>query len=196
MKGMKDFSFPRFLGILLFAGFLFCACSFKNVENNEPLPENFNEWSDSTKISFVMKRVSPDSTARFLCLAALGRLPEAKIVSFKDAVGHVYMAYEDSAKIVFYNEINDFPTKLPLEDKLRLYVMAGDGKPGRLGYRLGKEYAAGLHSGNITETEVLEEINVIENLLGDNKTDREKFKAGLKTSLSQGGLEYTILIDK
>ena len=138
---------------------LITACGRNSNDSNE-LPPDFLNLSDAERVAYVMERAKPDSVARFICLAALGDLPGARIDSFPQATLYAYEHYSDSdsALSVFAEEIDRFPSTLPLDKKMKILVLAGQVDPQGIGYDLGLHYADRIRTSNMSPAEVKAEL--------------------------------------
>ena len=63
-------------------------CKKKGGDGTNGFPANFMTMRDSERLEYMMRRVDPDSVARFLCYSYLGRVPGSKIDTL--AVAHLY----------------------------------------------------------------------------------------------------------
>lgn len=186
--------FTRQLGIFLMMISLFCGCAFSHADTTEKLPAEFQQLNDTAKVAYMMKRLAPDSMARFVCNSALNKIPLSPIDSFAATVRYLYTAYNDSDLVVFCEELNTYPATLSPSEKIKIYLMASENKPARLGYRMGKDYAAELKKGKISLEIMKEEIEIIKDSLRQDSNDFNKFFAGLKTGLNSEEADESIII--
>lgn len=155
----------------------------KKDNGGEGFPSDFNTKGDQYRVAYMMERVSPDSVARFICNAALGKVEGARIDSLSLATLYAYENYKDSALIQFSDAYIQFESAQSLPDKMRLYVMAGDHDPQGLGYELGLEYVSNIREDKKTIAEVENEIREFKKACGADTTTYRRFLIGFKTVL-------------
>ncbi len=166
---------------LLFATLM--ACGRGKDNNADSFPENFSTLDDASKVSFVMKHASPDSVARFLCDASLGKVPQGKIDTLAIAVAYAYENYADSALMVFSQEFDDYSSNLPLDQKMRIYSMAGTSDPQRLGYELGLEYVSHIRANRMSVADIRKELEAFKRACANDSDTYRRFIKGFKTVL-------------
>ncbi len=71
-----------------------CSCGGKNGSGD--FPDNFGTIGDAGRVSYMMKNVTPDSVARFICDAALGKVEGARIDSLPTATLYAYEHYKNT----------------------------------------------------------------------------------------------------
>ena len=172
----------RRLGSFAIIGILLASCSKKQVVA-ETLPDDFNQLPDTAKVAHMMDIVAPDSVARFICDAALGKSDVAKIDTFAIATAYAYEHYADSCLISFSQELDDYSANLPLADKMEIYKQAGQSDPQRLGYELGLEYVNYIRSNKTDAAKVKEEIEAFRVACADDSLMYVRFIKGFKTVL-------------
>lgn len=152
-------------------------------------PAGFDSRDDRAKVGYVMERATPDSVARFICLAALGHVPGVHIDSLALATNHAYAMYgnmrndKDSAMVVFQVEYDEFSARLPLADRMRLYKMAGEMDMQGLGYGLGLDYVGRIRERSMTPDSVRAEIEAMRKACADDPKMFARFMTGFKTAL-------------
>lgn len=151
----------------------------------EAFPEGFASMTDAEQVAYMMEQAEPDSVARFICLAAIGRVPGASIDSLPMATLYAYEHYRDSALTLFAREYDAFSQSLPLPDKMKVLAMAGTVDPNGLGYELGLHYAADIREKNMTAADVRREIEQFRQV-ADSAT-YERFIKGFQTVLRIDG---------
>lgn len=157
------------------------SCGGNKNEGNE-VPENFNSIGDSGRMAYMMKTVSADSVARFLCDAALGRLSWAKIDSVPQAALYAYEHYRDDEALGKFNdEFDAYMGALPLKDKMKMYLLSGKSSPESVGYDLGLEYVGNIREKELTVKDVDKEIAEFKKVADADTYDR--FVKGFKTVL-------------
>lgn len=134
--------------------------------------------ADVVQVRYVMDHSTPDSTARFICLAALGKVPGARIDTLPIATLYAYENYRDSALAVFSDEYDRFSMTLPLADKMKILALAGSVDPQALGYELGLHYADQIREKNMTAAEVRRELAEFKKACADDPDTYERFLKG------------------
>lgn len=184
MKQIIKRLFPSLLVVLLpAAAILLPACSGGGKNEKEGFPEGFNSRSDREKVSYVMEHASPDSVARFICMAALGKVPGVKIDTVAMATLYAYENYKDSTLALFSSEYDSFSSSLPLADKMRLYKLVGEIDPQGLGYDLGLHYVDRIREKKMTVDQVKQEIEALRKACADDSDTFTRFLVGFKTVL-------------
>lgn len=172
----------------LLASYLLIACAFascskeKSVQR-EGFPPDFNTYTDAAKVDYVMKHAGPDSVARFVIDATLGRLGNIRIDSLALAATHAYSNYNDSALVVYSTVFDEYSSTLPLPDKMKIYVAAGKSVPQQLGYQLGLEYVSQIRENRKTVGRVKEEMEEFKKACADDTVTYSRFIKGFQTAL-------------
>jgi len=167
---------------LLISGLSLSSCGGKD-KDARVFPSDFNQLSDAQKTAYVMERVSPDSTARFICDAALGRVKGVKLSNMNEAVLYAYENYRADNLNSFSAEFNDYPARQPLVDKMKIYLLAGQEDPQGLGYKLGLEYVSQIRDKKMNADEVEKEIKALKKACGNDDATYQRFLTGFRTVL-------------
>ncbi|MDE5713890.1 MAG: hypothetical protein K2I16_09765 [Muribaculaceae bacterium] len=161
------------------------ACSRTAEEQSAGLPSDFNSFDDVSKVAYLMKNSTPDSVARFICEASLGKLPDARIDTFAIAAAYAYEMYSgnDSSLRVFSEEIDRYPETLGLPDKMKIYFMSGKSDPSRMGYQLGLEYLNHIRENAMTVDQIKAEIEAFRQACGEDSVTYKRFLKGFNIVL-------------
>lgn len=159
------------------------SCGSKHVVEEKSLPDNFNALSDTAKVAYMMKIVEPDSVARFICNAALGKSDGINIDTLAIASAYAYEHYTDSCLVAFSRELDYYSANLPLADKMTVYLMAGQEDPQRLGYELGLEYVSHIRENKMKVEDVKREIEAFKTACGEDSLTYVRFIKGFQTVL-------------
>lgn len=159
------------------------SCGSRHADGDGAFPADFNSLSDAGRVAYMMDRASADSVARFICRAALGQVKGARIDTLATATLYAYENYRDTALMNFADEYDRYVERLPLPDKMRLYVMAGTEDPQGLGYQLGLEYVAQIRDRKMTGDQVQEEIAAFRTACGADSLTYRRFLKGFQTVL-------------
>lgn len=174
----------RLLGLFPLAAIgLLAGCGVKTEKVQQQLPTDFNSRDDASKVDYMMKQVSPDSVARFICDGALGKIQGITIDTIAIAVAYAYENYNDSSLILFSREFDDYSSNLDLADKMRIYLMSGMSDPKRLGYELGLEYVDHIRTDSMQVKDVQTELEAFKVACADDTLTFVRFLKGFKTAL-------------
>ncbi len=157
------------------------ACN--NGKKKSDFPENFGSIGDEGRTAFMMKHVGPDSVARFLCDAALGRVEGARIDSLPIATSYAYSNYKDDDLATFSSVFDSYCNSLSLPDRMKLYVLAGKYDPQQLGYQLGLEYVVNIRNEQMSVDEVTAELSEFRKACGNDNDTYRRFVKGFKVAL-------------
>lgn len=162
---------------------LAAACSGKGGNGN--FPDNFDKIGDAGRVAYVMEQTSPDSVARFICDAALGKVEGVKIDSIQIATLYAYEHYKDNDLASFSNTLDSYSAALPLKEKMKLYVLLGEVDAQQLGYQLGLEYVNNIRSKKMTADEVSAELKEFKKACGADHDTYRRFVKGFKVVLEK-----------
>ena len=152
-------------------------------------PKDFATMNDSQKVAYMMQNVTPDSVARFICDAALGK-NSAKINSLSEATLHAYENYKDADLQTFSTAYDEYAESLPLNEKMRLRKLAAQDDPMGLGYELGLEYVNMIRVDHKSAAQVEKEIAALKSECQKNPEDSltfGRFMKGFKVALEVDG---------
>lgn len=169
-------------GPLALASLVFISCGSRKTAA-QTMPEDFDQFADTAKVAYMMYAVSPDSVARFICDASLGKSEVGRISAFPEATAYAYQNYADSNLIVFSQEMDYYSANLPLAEKMKIYAMAGKTDPQRLGYELGLEYVGYIRDNKTGVEDVKREIEALKTACGEDSLTYIRFLKGFKTVL-------------
>lgn len=173
------------LGIAI-VSIAFFAIGFSACKKHNPagdFPSDFNTKSDSEKVAYVMQRTTPDSVARFLCNASIGRIPGIKIDTLSTATLYAYDHYKGKDIETFQAEFDNYSSSLPLTPKMQLLFKAGTEDPVKLGYQLGLEYVSQIREKNMSVNDVEKEISEFKKACGSDTDTYTRFIQGFKFAL-------------
>lgn len=139
--------------------------------------------ADVVQVKYMMDNATPDSVARFICLAALGEVPGARIDTLPMASLYAYENYRDTALTAFSDEYDRFSMSLPLPKKMKIFSMAGTIDPQGLGYDLGLHYVDQIREKGMTLAEVKEELAEFKKACAQDPATYERFMKGFKVVL-------------
>ena len=83
----------------------------------------------------------PDSLAVLICNNASGKDSTIRFNDFSSVIREVYEIYPDSSRIIFANRVNSYVDSLPPLFKMKIYRLAAESSPRRLGYEYAMDMA-------------------------------------------------------
>lgn len=144
-------------------------------------PSDFDEMNDSEKVAYMMKHSEPDSVARFLCKASLGKISGVKIDTLATANLYALEHYKGENLDLYSREFEDYKASLPLADKLKMEKMTGTYDDDAIGYQLGLEYVGYIREKHLGVKDIEKDISRLHKV-ADAKTF-ERFMTGFKVAL-------------
>lgn len=161
---------------------LLTACGGKDKKSSV-FPDNFDKIGDAGRMDYMMKHVSPDSVARFVIDAALGRVPGARIDTMALATSYAYDRYKGDDLENFSLEYEQHIGSLSLSDKMKAYKLGGSEDLQRLGYHLGLEYLGAIREGNMKVADVDRDLQEFRKACGTDTATYSRFLIGFRTVL-------------
>lgn len=164
---------------------ILASCGGKGHGNH--FPKGFADWHDARKVQYVMDNASPDSVARFLCAASLGKIEGVKIDTLPTATLYVMENYPDSCLQSFAEAYDAYVDGASLKDRMRLYRLAASEDPMKLGYELGLHYVNKIRVNGMTPEEVEAEIAELQRACADDTVTFTRFRKGFRVALTVDG---------
>lgn len=165
------------------AAAMLTACSGANKSDGH-FDEGFQKLSDGDKVAYVMQNATPDSVARFIVDAAIGRIPGVTIQSLPEATLYAYEHYKSEKDLqTFSVAYDDYAESLPLEGKMKVMRLAGEIDPQGIGYQLGLQYVSHIRDGEMSVDEVTTEIEAFRKACADDDMMFQRFITGFKVAL-------------
>ncbi len=158
-------------------------CKSKGGEAESGFPTALNAGSDAERVAYVMQNATPDSVARFVCLAAIGKVPGTHIDTLALATAYAYDHYTDTERETFGEAMDAFANALPLADRMLLFRKAGADNMQGLGYELGLEYLAKIRDNQMSVKDVDEEVKAFKVACAEDTMTYNRFLIGLKTAI-------------
>ncbi len=123
--------------------------------------------SDREKVAYVAQVHGPDSLARFICYAALGRSTDGKIDSLAMAQLYALEIYQaDDEKIARFSRVYEETVEaLPLPDAYRLAKMNGTLDDTQMPLDLGLHYGARVKRDKIPQAQVKKDTAALSQLV-------------------------------
>ena len=183
---LKSFDFTvemkKLIIALIFPLAFMCSCGSKNGSGAH-YPDNFDKIGDIERVKYMMERVAPDSLARFVINSALGLNPGAPIDSLALATLYIYDNLKDTNLETFSVEYDAYIETLPLEEKMKVYMLGGSEDPQKLGYKLGLEYLGSIRENNKNVEQVEKELKAFKKACGSDTAMYRRFIIGFHTVL-------------
>lgn len=158
------------------------ACG-RNSSADKGWPAGFEALSSAGKVEYVMKHASPDSVARFICSASLGK-ENGVSLDLNEATLYAYEHYRDKDFEEFTTAYEECQNSYSLSDKMKLYKMAGALDPQQFGYTLGLEYISSIRDNSKSVEQVNEELAEFKKACGSDADTYRRFVIGFKTALN------------
>ncbi len=146
-------------------------------------PANFGNMGDVGRVNWMIRHTTPDSVARFIIRASLGQVPGARIDTLARATNAAYEKITGANLEKFSATYDDLVESLPLDDKMKVYAMAGTEDPQGLGYRLGLEYITTIRNSRKKVADIKEELQSFKKACGTDTSTYRRFLIGFKTAL-------------
>lgn len=146
-------------------------------------PSDFQSRTDTQKIMYMVENVTPDSVARFICAAAIDRIPGVTIDSLSNVTLYAYNHYKGEDLEKFQNAFDEYPEALPLSQKMKLLFKASLNDPIQLGYQLGLEYTSQIREQHKSVADVEKEIKEFKKACGNDTETYQRFLQGFKIAL-------------
>lgn len=148
-------------------------------------PGDFSQWPDTAKVGYMMKHTTPDSVARFICNATIGRVPGIEIDSISEATLYAYESYKSHDLDKFQEEYDGYSSTLPLALKMKLLFKVATENPIQLGYQLGLEYVERIREDQKSVADVEAEIKEFRKACGADTETYDRFIKGFKIALQE-----------
>lgn len=170
--------------LLISTALLMLASCGKGGRSSGNYPEDFDKQTDLERVSYMMQQVSPDSLARFVIDGALGRNPGAPIDSLAMTTLYIYEHLRDEDLDAFSVQYDNYVESLPLNDKMKVYMLAGSEDPQGLGYKLGLEYLSSIRENNKNADQIEKELKAFRKACGTDTATYRRFIIGFHTVLA------------
>lgn len=169
------------MGVMMLASAcLLAGCGGKN--GNGDLPENFKNLSTEDKMEYLMQNLAPDSVARYISNAALGKIYNSRI-ELQPAMAYAYEHYDEDQIVIFQEALNAYEAELPLNEKVKYSKLSAVEEADIYSYELGLEYVSQIREERKDATKIKSELDA---LAKECKTDPDfykRFMKGFKTAL-------------
>lgn len=159
------------------------ACSGNSGDGNNGIGPEFLKMTDQQRVAKMMEITTPDSVARFIIDASLGKVKNAKIDTLALAPLYAYENYTGDDLVNFSQEFDDYSASLSLSDKMKIYAMLAKVDADQMGYQLGLEYVGYIRQHQMNAKQVAAEIEEFKKACGNDKETYSRFVKGFKAAL-------------
>lgn len=173
----------------LVVGSLLAGCS-KTEKTVSVLPNNGKNMTDEQIVAYLMKTVTPDSVARFICRASLGEIKGIKIDTLANATLYAYENYKDEDLQTFSQALSTYAESLPLSKRMRLLQLEAEQDEMGLGYQLGLEYVNDIRMNKKDVASIEKEIAELQKECAKQPQDSAtfaRFSKGFQVALDMDG---------
>lgn len=154
----------------------------RKSDANGDFPENFQSMSDEKKVEFLMGQQTPDSVARFIYNASLGKIPEVNL-DLNTAYFYAVENYKGQDLEQFMAEYDNRRDDLPLIDKMNFYYKEGMIDSLSVGLQLGLGYVGSIRDNRKTVKEIKDEILSFKRACNSDTATYNNFIKGLHYAL-------------
>lgn len=146
------------------------------------LPDNFKSLSTEDKMEYLMASLSPDSTARYICDVAMGKVYNSRI-ELQQAVNYAYSHYSEDDQVAFAQAFVDYEQALPLHEKVKFAKLAATEDPDMYSYELGLRYVGDIRENAKSVDQVASELAKLSKECKSDPDFYKRFMKGFKTAL-------------
>lgn len=158
----------------------------KGAEQTEAgFPADFNKRTDEDKVAFVMRTCTPDSVARFVMDASLGRLKGIQIDTLSNAELYVFSNYNSEMQQKYAEESVRLKEQLTLAQRMQLFKKGSVDDPISFGLDLGLGYLARVRERNLSADDVAKEIKEFQKECASDTATYRRFTVGFTEALRQ-----------
>lgn len=150
---------------------------------SDNLPDNFKSLPTDQQMDILMKDMTPDSVASYICDAAMGKKYDTRIELAK-AKAYAYEHYNEAEIVQFDEVIAQYKESLPLHEKVRFTKLEGSDDLDMYGYELGLAYVGTIREEKKDINQISDELNKLMKECQLDKDFYKKFMKGFKTALN------------
>lgn len=175
---MRKFLLFPVVCLLLFGG---AACHKNKSDLKSDFPADFANFTDEQRMEYIMKRAEPDSVARFLFYATLGKIPGVRIDTLANANLYVLETYQGEDLERFVAEFKGMQQTLSLSDMLEFGLITGDTLT--VGYEMGLNYVARIRDRQMKIKQIDQEMAEFRKTCGADTATYTRFLKGFREAL-------------
>lgn len=165
----------------LFLVFLASGCS-GHSGSESGLPSNFKNLSTEDKMAYLMSNLTPDSAARYVCEASMGKIYNSRM-ELQQARNYVYENCSQEQIGQFESAIEAYEEELPLHERVRFSKLAAVENPDIYSYELGLQYVGSIREFNKSVEDVDQELGKLRKECQADPDFYRRFIIGFKKAL-------------
>lgn len=177
------FSFGAVALLLVSAALGGCRRSEQTVDPS--LPKDFNNKSDEEKVAYMMRVASPDSVARFVLKASLGKVKGVTLDTLAIAELYVVSNYDSQKQLQYAEESARLKDELTLAERMMLFRKGSVDDPVGFGLDLGLGYLSRIREKNLSAKDVEKEIKDFKKECREDTATYRRFVVGFTEALRQ-----------
>lgn len=183
-KSIKKFKVTVVCAGVAFAAFL-SGCGNKNKETDGSLPSGFNKKTDTEKVAYLMRTVAPDSVARFVMNASLGKIKGVQLDSLAQVELYIVSNYDSQKQLQYAEEAVRLQDQLTLAQRMQLFKKGSADDPIGFGLDLGLGYLSVIREKNLSAKDVEKEIKDFKMECKEDTATYRRFVIGFTEALRQ-----------
>ncbi len=160
-------------------------CGKKDDTSGSSLPADFNKKTDSEKIAYLMRTTTPDSVARFVMDASLGRIKGVQIDSLAMVELYIVSNYDSQKQLEYAEESVRLKDQLTLAQRMKLFKKGSAEDPIGFGLDLGLGYLSIIREKNLSANDVDKEIKEFKKECKEDTATYRRFVVGFTEALRQ-----------
>ena len=165
--------------------FLFSGCGKNSEETASSLPAGFNKKTDSEKVAYVMRTATPDSVARFVMDASLGKIKGVQLDSLAIVELYIVSNYDSQKQLEYAEESARLKEQLTLAQRMHLFKKGSADDPISFGLDLGLGYLSIIREKNMSAKDVEKEIKEFKKECQNDTSTYRRFVIGFTEALRQ-----------
>lgn len=155
----------------------------KKSSGGTTIPYDFDTYTTEKKMEYIMNKVAPDSVARFIYSASLGKIQGADTLDLSRAYLYAIENFKGEDLDEFTAEYDLYRDKLPLIDKMKFYHKEGLLDSLAVGLQLGLGYLASVRENKKNVKTAREEILKFKEACKNDSATYHQFIVGLHYAL-------------
>lgn len=179
----------KFRGAVICAGLalatVLSGCGKKSEETDSSLPSGFNKKSDTEKVAYMMRTASPDSVARFVMNASLGKIKGVQLDSLAQVELYIVSNYDSQKQLQYAEESVRLQDQLTLAQRMQLFKKGSADDPIGFGLDLGLGYLSIIREKNLSAKDVEKEIKEFQKECKEDTATYRRFVIGFTEALRQ-----------
>lgn len=182
-------SIGRLKSVMVCAGVVFATvmsgCGKNAEETESSFPSGFNKKSDSEKVAYLMRTTTPDSVARFVMNASLGKIKGIQLDSLAMVELYIVSNYDSQKQLEYAEESVRLKDQLTLAQRMHLFKKGSAEDPIGFGLDLGLGYLSIIREKNLSAKDVENEIKDFKKECKEDTATYRRFVIGFTEALRQ-----------